>query len=413
MRQAVRCQYRGSIESDGGLETARCGILQEIVGIDDTRRFRVGRDACEACCQSVLPARDRINQVLASFLYAVTDEIIAQGGARGCDLEKAHDLHRWAENHLEVYLPDQPDLAIGKRTFQRCCHLGKAAGHRIQATSRGHVRVPVFHCVHPLHGETTEEDCNLCRDWASSPSSPRFSLHEALGPPKQGGSRTVRRWAVGVTTAPRRGPTLETCLDYLARAGWTDPRLFVDEGVSVSERFALLPVTLRRPSIGAWPNYYLALLELLSRHPDADVVMIVQDDACFYDRENLRAYLEQSLWPSEPPGIVSLYCSSAYTRAEPGWHAMEDVWNWGALAFVFPRARALQFVTDPEVVRHRWTTGGLKLVDEVVGKWALRAGVPIHYPTPSLVQHLGTTSTLWPGVPSAGFRRADAFAGDP
>ena len=141
--------------------------------------------------------------------------------------------------------------------------------------------------------------------------------------------------------------------------------------------------------------------------------MIVQDDACFYDRENLREYLEQVFWPSKPPGIVSLYCSSAYTRAESGWHTMEEEWNWGALAFVFPRARAVQFVTDPEVIRHRWTTGGLKLVDEVVGKWALRAGLPIHYPTPSLVQHLGRTSTLWAGVGSAGFRRADTFAGNP
>ena len=180
----------------------------------------------------------------------------------------------------------------------------------------------------------------------------------------------------------------------------------------LSSRHRRLPVTLRQPSVGAWPNYYLALQELLCRHPDADAVMIVQDDACCYDRENLREYLDQWLWPSDPPGLVSLYCSSAYTSEQTGWQPMAGAWIWGALAFVFPRERAIQFVTDREVIAHRWTAGGLRLIDEVIGKWAQREGVPIHFPTPSLVQHLGTTSTIWPGLPSAGYRRADWFAGN-
>jgi hypothetical protein len=215
-----------------------------------------------------------------------------------------------------------------------------------------------------------------------------------------------------VTTAPRRQPTLETCLDYLVRSGWEDVRLFVDDRApALPAHHGHLPVTLRQPAVGAWPNFYLALQELLCRHPDADALMIVQDDACFYDRENLREYLEQLLWPSDPPGLVSLYCSSAYTNEHRGWHAMSEEWVWGALAFVFPRERAMQFVTDPGVIGHRWKTGGLKLIDEVIGKWALREHVPIHFPTPSLVQHLGVTSTIWPGVASAGYRRADWFAG--
>jgi hypothetical protein len=133
------------------------------------------------------------------------------------------------------------------------------------------------------------------------------------------------------------------------------------------------------PAIGAWPNFYLTLLELVLGKPKADAILIVQDDAQFYDRENLRDYLGSILWPRETPGIVSLYCSAAYTREAAGWAVCDTRWEWGALAFVFPLDRN---------------------------------AIPIWYPTPSLVQHIGETSTVWPGVPAAGFRRADFFAGD-
>ena len=33
-------------------------------------------------------------------------------------------------------------------------------------------------------------------------------------------------------------------------------------------------------------------------------------------------------------------------------------------------------------------------VDDVIGMWAERSDVPIWYPTPSLVQHIGETSTI-------------------
>jgi hypothetical protein len=64
------------------------------------------------------------------------------------------------------------------------------------------------------------------------------------------------------------------------------------------------------------------------------------------------------------------------------------------------------------VIEHRRTDRGLRFIDDVIGEWAERNLVPIWYPTPSLVQHIGETSTVWPGVPAAGFRRADFFAGD-
>jgi hypothetical protein len=410
MQQPLRCRYRDSVRIDGDCETARCRLLQNIVGADESETFRLGRDACAVCCQSVLPSEERINQVVASFLHVITSKIIDRNGVPGCDVDKAEDLNRWAKNHLEVRPASDPDTSFRDRSTHPCCYLADCVGQRVVATWQGHTRIPTFRCLHDNHRETTEDECRLCRDWARLPSRSR-PLSELLGEPGRNGHLT-RKWAVGVTTAPRRQPTLETCLDYLVRAGWENIHLFVDHcAPTLSSRHRHLPVTLRQPSVGAWPNYYLALQELLLRHPDADVLMIVQDDACFYDQECLPEYLDRVLWPTDPPGIVSLYCSSAYTNDRSGWHAISEEWVWGALAFAFPRERACQLLTDPGVIAHRWKSGGLKLIDEVIGKWALRESVPIHFPTPSLVQHLGATSTIWPGVPSAGFRRADWFAG--
>jgi hypothetical protein len=158
----------------------------------------------------------------------------------------------------------------------------------------------------------------------------------------------------------------------------------------------------------------LALLELLMRDPWADAYLIAQDDALFYDAENLREYLETALWPAGNLGAVSLYCSSAYTRTESGWHRHEGMWQWGAMAFVFPRESAKLFMTDPGVLEHRWCqrNAGCANIDTEIGLWSRRTRRPIYFPTPSLVQHIGDVSTLWPGARATGRRCADRFAGD-
>ncbi len=193
------------------------------------------------------------------------------------------------------------------------------------------------------------------------------------------------------------------------------PRLFVDSGVTIADRFSDLPLTFRETKLGPWPNYYLALVELLMREPSADAFMLVQDDVIFDDRHDLRAYLEEILWPTEPIAAVSLYCSKAYTRPEFGWHKLESQWIWGALAFVFPRESAKQFVTDPLVFEHRsHPKEGLANIDILIGRWAHERQLPIYFPSPSVVQHIGNDSSIWsdPESRAIGERCANRFAGD-
>jgi hypothetical protein len=407
------CTYREQVRWEGGVEVAVCGLVQQLSGAEDPLLSAVRRDACTACCRSSPPSPGALNPVIASLLYEVAERVRAAGGVPGCPAGRVTGLQNWARHSLSREPARPRRLRLPVRTDRPCCHLGPEIGFRL-AGAGGPRRIAVCACRHPGHRETTADDCARCRDWADRPEQAPVPIEQLVPPPAVRRGPAVRRWAVGVTTAPRRQPTLAWCLDSLARAGWDRPRLFMDSAVAVPERHRGLPVSLRDSRLGAWPNYYLAVAELLMRDPHADAYLLVQDDVVFYDRQDLRAYLERSLWPAEPVGAVSLFCSRAYTRPRPGWHRRRGRWVWGAQAFAFPRTSAKRLVADPYVLEHRWGSrhGGLAYIDVLLGEWAARHGLPIYYPSPSLAQHVGDTSTLWPDSRADGGRSADQFAGD-
>ncbi len=352
------CKFRRDVRPQDDSEVATCTLLAALIGRRDDHWSEVGRNACDACCQSFPPSLKTPNPVIASLAYAAAARILAARPV-GYDLGRIEGVRRLAAKHLTVVYPEE---------------------HRVTAPQR-----------------TTSR-----------------ALSEVVPRPAKRRGRPVRNWAVGVTTAPRREPTLEACLQSLSRAGWESPHLFVDSAVFVPDRFAHLPHTFRDEPLGAWPNYYLAIMELLMRNPHADAYMIVQDDVVFFDRENLREYLEAVLWPGRSTGLVSLYCSETYSQPEPGWHRSPAGWVAGAHAFVFPPPLAKAFVTDRPVFEHRWAPNPVwaRRVDDVIDNWTRDRRLDVWYPTPSLAQHIGDTSTLWPTARAQGGRRADQFAGD-
>ena len=98
-----------------------------------------------------------------------------------------------------------------------------------------------------------------------------------------------------------------------------------------------------------------------------------------------------------------------------GWHQLNEPWSWGALAFVFSRPVLERFLVDPDVPATpvEGATGPAKAgIDALIGRWAARHGVPIHYPCPSLAQHTGDISVLWPAQRAVGNRHADRFLAD-
>src|SRR5205823_4405816 len=83
-------------------------------------------------------------------------------------------------------------------------------------------------------------------------------------------------------------------------------------------------------------------------------------------------------------------------------------WVWGAQAFVFSRDAAQRYLRDRHICQHRWRSarGGLTQIDVLLGWWACRRRVPVWFPTPSLVQHVGDVSTLWLDNSTVGPRAA-------
>lgn len=226
----------------------------------------------------------------------------------------------------------------------------------------------------------------------------------------------VIRWAVGVTTCGRRRATLERTLTSLKAAGWDCPRLFAEPGVVVPERFAGLPCTRRDVPLGPFPNWYLALAELVMREPKAEAYLLCQDDVVF--SRGLRAYLEERLWPAPAVGVVSVYCPSHFASDKrKGFHVVDRGWaTWGALAYIFPNPSAHRFLCDPRVVNHRrgGPADGMRNIDSLVGWWCRDVKWPYYVHTPSLAQHIGATSTIWKTGNSGatGKRRADDFPGE-
>jgi hypothetical protein len=230
--------------------------------------------------------------------------------------------------------------------------------------------------------------------------------------PASPGGRFVTDWAVGITTAPRPWPALARCLESLAEAGWDRPRLFVEPGADIPAEYASLPTTHRDATLGAFPNWFLGLAELVMRQPRAEAYFMCQDDVLF--AAGLRDFLERNLWPSPSVGVVSVYAPGHYTEGKtPGFHVEDRGWDiWGALAYVFPNPSARALLSDPMVVdhRHHGPADGLRNIDSVVGLWCLRSGWPYFIHVPSLAQHIGETSTIYPGASLEGGRRADDFA---
>ena len=169
--------------------------------------------------------------------------------------------------------------------------------------------------------------------------------------------------------------------------------------MGIPERFRTLPLSFRDERLGAWPHYYLSLAELLMREPLADAYLMVQDDALFFDGANVREYLEETLWLGSTPGIVSLYSAKCESRPHFGWTRNTGRWECGAVALVFPRQVAVDIVLDHAVLAHRWSDDreGLTGIPDVIEGWAARRRISLYFPLPTLVQHIGTASAIWPG----------------
>lgn len=244
-----------------------------------------------------------------------------------------------------------------------------------------------------MHGYVNDDICLICNINYNAEQNCNSNISEECRTPRT----HVSSWAVGVTTAPRKKETLWECLNSIKSAGWDDIRIFAEPRTKIPTEYAWCARTLRDLSLGAFPNWYLALAELVMRNPRVDAYLLVQDDAVF--ARNSRKYLETTLWPSGCVGAVSVYCPSHYSKQEQRGFVLEQrgAATWGALAYIFPNRSARHIVGSIEVVNHRHhgRDDGMRNIDNLVGSWCLKMGLEYFVHEPSLVQHIGATSTIW------------------
>lgn len=214
-------------------------------------------------------------------------------------------------------------------------------------------------------------------------------------------------WSYGITTTPiRRKDLLPRTIMSLRKAGFGEPRLFVDGcsnamAVSYEAEFKL-EVVSHWPNLLTFGNWMLALWELYLRSTGAHRYAIFQDDLVALP--NLRPYLEAVEYPNN--GYLNLYTFPENQRdvkagsAATGWYKSNQR-GLGAVALVFNNeaVRSLlgsRYMSDRPTDAHRGTRaidGGIvSAFQKMEPKWYE------YCHTPSLVQHTGIVSSMRNGL---------------
>lgn len=331
MSSPADCRFRRHIRFEDGQETATCERLASVFGSRDERLVRVHRDACEACC-SVLESEGRFNRVLASLIY-----------------RRAHQ--RRTEQPLG------PDAGLLSR-------LEEEARFRLQYTTNQISQEP------GALGMLGKGDRRL-----------PFNLRPAQ----------ALSWSVAVLTAPREQQTLANTLRCLERSGFERMHLFAEPGATIPTAHAALPCVRHCQRQGPLRNFSHAAQALLDARPNMDAYAFFEDD--IEVAEGLRSWCDHEFWPGGHD-IVSLYTSRVFCDDRPGWQTLNlgRYRTFGALALVFRGPALREFLADAEVRKH--IQDGKPGTDAVVGEWALKRGIGIAYHSPSLVQHVGYTTSL-------------------
>ncbi len=213
-------------------------------------------------------------------------------------------------------------------------------------------------------------------------------------------------WSVAVTTAPRRRPTLDRTLASLAASGFDAGTVFSDRerGTDLA-RATNWTIVVQAERVGAWRNWLIALERLVTGEPEAQALLLCQDDVLFC--RGLRAYLERTLWPDGDAAACSPYCPALYRSDESGWHREDHGWDLvGAQCWAIPRPAAEAILRDLGRVKAD------KQIDARIGRWALQTGRSVWYHTPSLAEHLAPVNSALGHNVDGPRRRAADFVGE-
>lgn len=228
-------------------------------------------------------------------------------------------------------------------------------------------------------------------------------------------------WAVVVTTAPRKDPTLSVCLDSLLIAGW-NAKVFAEPGeYGYLNKEYSDSVIFNKTKRGVWWNWVDSCRWALD-NTNAENIMTVQDDSLFHP--DSKSFVENFLWPREDAGFVSLYTPKHYSvrghlKSKPprplGLNRIVTKSLWGACALIFPRSVLEEMMNSPFI--DNWRGANLKTKsawekkkkergenphmiansDTAIGKMMNSMGKSMWFMDPSPVQHIAEHSAMGHG----------------
>jgi hypothetical protein len=120
--------------------------LQAVTGLRASTRCRVASDACFACLASGPPSLSAANPVLASLLYRLCDEVLAQDGAPGFSTEDATYLQKL----VELAIPPceiEPSSLWGCDVVICCADSAPATEKAIRSALEQDGAIPIVHLV--------------------------------------------------------------------------------------------------------------------------------------------------------------------------------------------------------------------------------------------------------------------------
>jgi hypothetical protein len=217
--------------------------------------------------------------------------------------------------------------------------------------------------------------------------------------------------AIAMTTAPRKEPTVKRSIASLRRAGFEETvHVFAEPG---SFGHGLpedpkLEIHMNDVKRGCFQNWKYAVTKMLELSP-APWILIVQDDAIWQRGSADILKSRMAVQQDRRTGFLSLYASSANVKGnfQRGWNATDAGWGfWGAVALCLKRVAAEELLQQKHFVAHK----GPQQVDAIVAKSMLALKRPCYIHVPSMVDHIGNTSTIGNGGISQG-RRGYRFRG--
>lgn len=189
---------------------------------------------------------------------------------------------------------------------------------------------------------------------------------------------------VGITSAPRKIPTLAHTIECVRECG-QEPRVFAEPGTSVPSSVKTIHNTSRLGIVKNWLSLCVHALDT-----ESDLVITLQDDVDLHP-DTLDFVIEHK---GNIQGLLGLYTSRYYGRGkQPGVHHIKTRHLWGACALAFKKDTLATIINHPRISSWGRDTG----IDVLIGNIVNELELPMHFICPSPASHIGKTSTVGHG----------------